>query len=541
MGVAVAVVKRACQAQFAPPVRLFLEEGTMRVISAVVVLALAAASLAAFDYDEHKYLSNIGLRAALDLAPPCAQKGEAELFLARANIEAKKSFGDLAGLGDYVRDVDVLFERQGASGLMIEKYSDLDWDHIVALKREPLRFLQAAHLNETHFQQAALLSHLDRHEAARALARDGNIHRALVMEAYGLHFLEDFHAPGHIAATRAAMVDYVAIASHGKYNSAGLKYQFQPAARMLLPIVNHLIDIAGSLAMLRHDDARSIKIDQKALMDLRDAIEACRAVEFYGDSSLREHPMQAAYIAVLAARSVLDVLEASCDDGKAHNHFVPVCWVVGTENVDAAECDMEEDGFVRSAAIPFGKWNVSTHHFYRVWYKPWDVNLISYYTESHNATEGDLVRGQVAIESLLWSGVSRAMFVRRDLGNLGNTVKLLNLSVGYGYSHTFSDLPSDDLHMKVIYAFPRVDLQVASTVGVRRYDLGRRSRVRYPLTLGLETGYGFLFAHVGITEVPFINPITGGLRHERSIRSGITIVLPTRTGIEFVGRKIAGK
>lgn len=511
----------------------------MRVSCAVLAFVFIALPMAAFDYDEHKYLSNIGLRAALDLAPPCAVKKEAELFLDAANIRDNHSFGDLAALGDYVRAADVFFERNGESGLAVEHYASLDWQRIAGLKRDLLRFLQAAHINETHFQQSALLSHLDKHEAARALASDGNIHRALVLEAYALHFLEDFHAPGHIAATRAGMVDYVAIASHGKYNNTGLEYQFRAGADALLPIVDHLLQVSETLKPLRHEDAR-FTVGPIELNELRRLIVNRGTLTFYGDSTLGEHQVQAAYIAVLAARSLLDVFEATCNDGKASNHFEPICWVLGPGPVSVTNCDpVPANGVVRAAAIPFGKWNVETHRFYRVWYKPWDVNLVSYFTESQRATEADLVRGQIIIESLLWSRASPAAFEHRDHGRLLNALASVNLSIAYGYGHTFSDVPSDDVHAKFIYALPRVDLQIAATYGVRRYDLGQRSRNRYPITIGLETGYGFLFAHLGISDEYFINPITRGLRHSRSIRSGITVVLPTKSAIDFLGRKIS--
>lgn len=510
----------------------------MRVFLVALAFILVALPLAAFDYDEHKYLSNIGLRAALDLAPPCAVKKDAELFLAPGNIEAKRSFGDLVALADYVRDVDVLFERNGESGLAVPRYDSLEWERIAGLKRDLLRFLQAAHLNETHFQQGALLSHLNHHETARALARDENIHRALVMEAYALHFLEDFHAPGHIAATRTGMVDYVAIASHGKYNNAGLMYRFSQQAKALLPIIDHLMQRADALKALRHKDAR-FTVGTEELSKLRELIVSGGADKFYGDSTLGEHQMQAAYIAVLAARSLLDVFEASCKP-EAKNSFDKHCWILGKTSVDADRCEPTE-GVVRAASIPFGGWEVEEKRFNRIWHKPWDVNLISYYTESRNNTEADLVRGQIAIESLLWSLASLGAFEQRDRGRLLNLLTSLNVSVAYGYAHTFSDVPSDDFHAKFIYAFPRVDLQFAATYGVRRYDLGRRSRERYPLTLGFEAGYGFLFVHLGVSDEYFVNPLTQGLRHSRSIRSGITIVLPTKSGLDFIGRKLSGR
>src|SRR5213078_3470483 len=98
----------------------------MRLISALAALALFAAPLRAFDYDEHKYLSNIALRTAIQMAP-CTLPDDLNRYLDRANIEARRSFGDVAALADYIRDADVLFERQGQTGLVIKQYTDLDW------------------------------------------------------------------------------------------------------------------------------------------------------------------------------------------------------------------------------------------------------------------------------------------------------------------------------------------------------------------------------------------------------------------------------
>ena len=507
----------------------------------VVLSSLIALPAAAFDYDEHKYLSNVALRAAIDLAPDCADTGDAARFIDPANIAANRSFGDVVGLADYVRGVDVILERNGESRLKIDGYSSLDWSHIEALKRDLLRFLQAAHLNESHFQQAALLSHLNQHEAARALARADNLDRALVTEAFALHFLEDFHAPGHIAATRNGMVDYVALASHNRYNTRGLPYRFRDAAKDLLPIVDALLAHPESLAPLRHHDVR-FELGREDFVELREKLVTRASMPFYGDSSLGEHQVQAAYIAVLAARSLLDLFEARCADRRGRNSFEPICWVLGPGDYPSRDCEpFPAKGVVRAAAIPYGKWEAESKNFRRIWYRPWDVNLVSYYTDSLHSTEGDLIRRQLAIESLLWSGASVNAFLQKDRGRLLNTILSTNLTVAYGYSHTFSELPSNELHVKFLYALPRVDLQVAATYGVRDYDLGRRSRRRYPLTLGLETGYGFVFVHLGISEELFINPLTGGLRARPSIRSGLTFVLPTKAGFDALGHRIGGR
>ena len=428
----------------------------------VIAAVLLADTVMAFEFDEHKYLSNIALRAAIDLAPPCALRGQSEMFLAADAIKDRRSFGDVVGLADYVRSVDVIFERDGLMDVSLRDYDDLDWNHITGLKRDLLRFLQAAHLNETHFQQASLIAHMNSHAAAVGLARVGHIHRALVIEAYGLHFLEDFHAPGHVASTRTGMVDYVALASHNKYNDAGLAYRYKPSARDLLPIVEYFSLHPAEIQQLRHSGLR-LSLRAEDFAALRDYILKQRQVTFVGDSRLSENPSQAAYLAVLAARSLLDVFEASCTD-KANasiSSFVPSCWVLGrpdAQTVSCADDPVPTDGVVRVASIPYGRYEAAQHRFHRVWFKPWDVNLLSYYTEARfGPSEGRARRGQISVESLLWSGVS-ARALEQSLGGntLSNVLTDVNLTIAYGYTHVSGQNTADGLHGRVIVAFPRV-------------------------------------------------------------------------------------
>lgn len=522
-----------------------------------ILLLLVASGASAFDYDEHKYLSNVGFRIAVATSPSATlPKDELLKFMEKDAIHERKSFGDLVGLADYVRGVEPLFEHRG----VFDSTDEIDWQHVINLKRDWLRFLQAAHINEAHFQVAALLTHRNEHEAAISASRERRLTRAIVLEGYGLHFLEDFHAPGHLATTRPALPDYVAIATHEKFNAAGLPFTLRDPEGRLAELVDYTINHFAELDLpsLAHDE---IEADGRFGVDdfkaLRTALNGGPQT-FLGDSLLlRQKPkVQAAYLAILAARSVRDVLDAYGNpgnpDGKAYaSSFVPFCWycgkIVGQQVCNGSKVPTGKT-LIKLAATPFGVYDTSRRNFVLFGFKPGDVLLLSYYGEFSNSRglEGRAGQFEISAESLLMALGSPRLL--GEVAGVSSGPKLYEptgwfaTSFLYGASYTLGDNDSKGLHLRYLLAIPRIDIQFSFSYGIRWYELGRGASVKaYPIGYGVETGFGFFLLHFGVNKEYSQVPLTRKLKSRNLFRTGVTLMLPKsvyRVPFQALGRKL---
>lgn len=493
----------------------------------------------AFDYNEHKYISNVGFRIAVAASlSSCVRQDDLLRLVSEDAIAHSYSFGDMVGLADYVHDVETLLEQQGESNTIQGYDRESDWKHIAANMNDRLRFLQAAHDNESHFQLAALMAHLNHHDTAILMARDGRIFRAMVLEAYGLHFLEDFHAPGHVATVRGVLPDYVSIAVHEKFNAVGMDFKIYGGDGEMARLA--AVAAGLNLQSLAHDVPEELLLGADDFEKLREALTSGSSQRFRGDSMLGRNKVQAAYLAVLAARSVLDVLNAACTDGGTYrstgkNSFVPVCWYFGFYPPNNLACAGKpvpgSRGALKRASTPFGEYETSRPSFLYFVFKPGDVFLLSYYNEFSLARgiEGHAGSSEMVAENLLVSLLPSRSLNGEDVPRKVQKAQQfgwLAPSLLYGVSHTVGDTNSSGFHTRLLLAVPRIDVQVSLSYGVRYYDIGRGQTITtYPLGYGLEAGFGFLLLHLGINEELSKVPKTGELRSRRLVRGGVTVVL----------------
>ncbi len=460
-------------------------------------------------------------------------------LVSTTTIEKNRSFGDLVGLVDYLHGVEEVLVRQGESDSLLKSFDEIDWQHLDEEKGDSLRFLQAAHGNESHFQLSALMAHWNHHKDAVLLARDEIIH-ALVLEAYGLHFLEDFHAPGHVATTRGVLPDYVSIAVHEKFNAAGLDFKIvddDDELRRLTEIAMNL-DVRDLRRLAQEDVPDKLPLSAADFKGLQSAL-AGGPQKFLGDSLLRRSKIQAAYLAILVARSVGEVLAAGCpatsaavSEGSARRTGFKPVWCFGFYSKDST-CGRGASGRkgpLFRAETSFGKYGDKNNNFLGFVFKPADVLLFSYYNEFSQARgiQGHAGSSELVVESLLMSFLpSKFVHVDKDapykppLQRFG----FLAPSLLYGFAHTTGDNNSYGYHARLLLAIPRIDLQASVSYGIRYYAIGGRTTRAYPLGYGLEAGFGFLLLHLGINDEFTRSPVTGNLKARRLIRGGMTFVL----------------
>lgn len=112
----------------------------------IIVLLLAPPAFA-FSGPEHIYLSNLALQIATRSAGGLTAEDAEEI--AKWTNTVDRTFGDAVALADQIKDVAPIFDTPQHQNPAT--YNDIDWDHLLRLRSEHLRSLQAKTLNENRF------------------------------------------------------------------------------------------------------------------------------------------------------------------------------------------------------------------------------------------------------------------------------------------------------------------------------------------------------------------------------------------------------
>jgi len=492
--------------------------------AAAILMIFVTRYVFAFSGDEHIYVSNLALRIALARATHLKPAVREELT--KFTVTEKHSFGDVVALADQIKDEAPIFDV--ATHQCPKTFDDVDWDHFERLGKETLRSLQAKSLNENHFQSLALATHLAAHHAAIGEARNDRWIRALLFEAYALHHIEDFLSPGHVATARAGMADFVAIGLHDKYTDRGLDFRFDGDLRLL--------QIAEDAARLPASDFMPVAKMRKSTDlvltsdDFTKLAEAMRKKSdplphFLGDSHLHEQKIQAAFVVVIAALSLEEVLFDYAGDA-----FAEYCWQWrGQKQPDCAQMLPQNRrwSMLRVAQIPGGRYEAVVPPVQ--FFVPGEVLFVTLQNavnpdEDVNNREGGLVGTRdLHIEALLFAipEVSKRQVVRTFAP-----------SVLVGYRRGVGPGPSSHAaQARLIAPIPRTNLLLSYS---RAFELGgRRGQAESGV---LEAGFGFLFVRIGAQRNREKGPpLEGGHRRESSIPSGCRGSSPS--GQSSTGRK----
>ena len=200
---------------------------------APLLAVLLSATADAFEYSEHRDVSNEGFARARTYieqkyaacSAACCVK-EFRSFDGESPFSSKSvTFGDLVALVDYVTDPNDFLYRRGFDPVDPRVgLNFLNEDLVRTLKTKTFQALHAAHNDRNHFQDRALSSFWTWHRVARQVASargGGDLRLALVYSAFAIHFLEDFFAPGHIRAPRSSLHDAAAMNIHDRFNRRG--------------------------------------------------------------------------------------------------------------------------------------------------------------------------------------------------------------------------------------------------------------------------------------------------------------------------------
>ncbi len=295
----------------------------------VITIWLAWASpVLAFRTAEHRELGDVGYLLALRHL----EQSSPEWGLVTAEVEALRppsgpdggapSYGDLVAVADFIKDPSQLLAVSATPEAGAAAFPRVNLKGLTRLAKSFGQVAAALHDNEHHFGSLALHTFWFWHRTAlETAAREGDLLTALALNAYADHHLHDLHAPGHLLTRKIGMPDAAAKALHDAYNAGGHTYEIDRAAFEK--------DMAPLLLEMRSegvfDQFRTPRPPDDAVERLLRFDGPRQAVEFFGDGSLQAHPEERIILALLTARSILDVLESFAAH-EAKNSFAAREW-----------------------------------------------------------------------------------------------------------------------------------------------------------------------------------------------------------------------
>lgn len=291
---------------------------------ALAALLASSGPALAFRRSEHKELGDVGFVLALkDLRTRNANvrlpESDLEKLVPHADGGGKfQSYGDIVLLTDYVKDPAEFLAVSGRAGAGAATLPDVNFEGLARVKRSFGRYAAAVHDDDHHFSSMALYTFWFWHKTAvETAARDHGLLAALALNAFADHHLHDVHAPGHFLTRKAGLHDAAANALHDAYNAGGHDFEIDRAA--------FDADLAGLLGEMRTPDVTEwFRVPRPAPADFDDLLAAA-TLRFFGDGSLIAHEDERIFLALLTARSVLDVIESYVAK-EVHNSFAVREW-----------------------------------------------------------------------------------------------------------------------------------------------------------------------------------------------------------------------
>lgn len=307
-----------------------------RAFAALTVLVTLCSTPAfAFESVEHQWLANAGVclayRAIAAKAPHSAEDLLAALrgFLKYPST----SYGRVVQVPDYVRSTTNLLTFESAE---LER---INWAFINKQSGGVLPLLIETNQNGHHFRLSALQTYNSLHRQAVAMATTDNpstLWDALAINAYADHFLQDSMAPGHMTVDVGDRSSADALRLHDCNNSSGRFFRIRPEMGAELRAVLTSANVEDPQVWSEcfpdsrleepHSPASTVAETTCALGDytrcptrMDDSAIEPGGLLLFGDhhvvvptdgSMLIKQPAEALLIALVTARSVLDVTDA---------------------------------------------------------------------------------------------------------------------------------------------------------------------------------------------------------------------------------------
>ena len=511
--------------------RLAGRAGAHALWTVLALIAVGPNAADAFEYTEHKDVSNEGFRRAREyveanyakLAAACCL-AELRAFAGESPFSAKNyTFGDLVALVDYVSDPnDFLYRRgfdplNGSVGLNF-----LNEPFLRRLSKDTFRALHSAHNDRNHFQDGALSTFWTWHRVAMLTASPeggGDLKLALVYSAFSLHFLEDFFAPGHVRTPRASLHDAAAMNIHDRFNGRGQCFKVQQ---------DRLSEIAPPF------------LDRRTY----DELQATGFLFLMGDGRLARptarNRSQATFLAALVGRAIADVIESYLaglsPSVHATNHFND--WKWGPYEISdvslGTTCSGEQPstalfdwlGIARTlspeACIHFGCYD-------RV------VNLLPLGITTMIAVEAgpqaflggestNQAQGELSVGPILLLSPSKEW--REGKGTVGLLQGVPQVFGGVEWNHVFArGYSADGVRVRTYLPLTAVDLQLTASGTYRWYRGANLSGGRWSWDGGIQFGFGLVFTGLSVGRQHALDDADGRLKPAWVLTGNLTLLV----------------
>lgn len=396
----------------------------------------------------------------------------------------------------------------------------VDFERVEALLGSLWRYLSATHDNGGHFQESALRNHTFWHASALADAQAGQVGLALLAEAYALHFLEDFLAPGHVQVHRETTSDLAALGEHDRLNREGMNFRISKDMSPRL-----VAAVAAARKVIFSPSEREF-VPEGTWDSALAYLEANDSIFLLGDGSLRRRPLEFAFIAAAASISVQEVLEAVPGCTPHTLAFQSYEWLSdfsGCFGADVQLSALQEP----KAANGVGSWQLPpvgqpcpVHR--HLW--AWPVVVVTPTVEAFWRGDSEQVRGNVDLE-VLATTIVLPEFVQEPGSRVPRPSPIGSPSVFYGLSFSLDETTTAiGPTIRFSYPVPRTDLEISLVLGSRYFSRPTRE---WNFLSGVRADWGM--GLVGLTLGLFYDArdVPSRLEHDWVVRSGVTIGIPT--------------
>lgn len=515
-------------------------------IFCVVLAFVVPRQVCAFENYEHRHLGDLALRIAVDYAQVRKEKDpiaywqksfdercEALEFAVRQFYRDAQghtcpsvapdapSYGDLVSLVDNFPYPHKLFDaaHETLSDGIPDSFEELN-QYMLAegSDRFTVNLAKASSNNELHFQVAAINAMVTLHREAIALARNDKPFAALASNALADHFLHDFFSPGHITVNRDNSHDAIALGMHDTVNRIGANFLIysEKWERDLLPIFDF---IASHHVVERGAYSFDIKgkgpTVQETLVFLDEFRHDHSAIYLYGDDRLSQNPRQQLFMLLVAVRGLLDLLEPCDGDLCNTNSLNEYLWY---------EFDDTKREKMPKAGIPYGEYEIDA----ALLSEASNIFILSLGGEAPLSEFGSS-RLFIAAELVPLSIIGASDFLRKHTTNRPTmdcpVFSACNIAPALGVTYLRDEkFNAFGPSLRLIKAFPKVDIQVSGYYQYLTYDLPQDKR-KSTYGLRLDTGFSLYTAFIGLGKGYFVQD-SGQLKSDLVVTFGMALGLP---------------
>jgi len=472
--------------------------------------------------------------------------------------DAKASLKKLKNrLGDGAAQPDAIAALDKLASSLVDSTKEID-RLVQEARNERLRLLESVGallglppgiaIGTVEQRLADRLKAILRQDKEAGTSPNRSLYYALLKNALAAHYLEDFFAPGHIAAMREGQPDYAANTIHDRYNSRGACFSLKNTE-----------PFKGLRATLEKDDELSRSVARflgLTIEELRNATDdllddsatagnnRCRgAADIFlrGDGDLL-HPsatgvtneecstrdcsvesrLERVLVTFAVAQSVVDTfrayasgyanaLECASDAGS----LLPYRW----ERMELVEPKLLRRQLVK---MPIASLQIGGYRR-----EPETVNpkygfmgLLEVEAETFLEGSQEGGRGRVGFEWLPAQGPAGL-----EVENF-YVPKLYTIALGVGGGYRWDErLPGPDATARLYLVWPKIDMHVSAGARVGWYESEGQHTVRVSPELRFGKSFGFLGAFLGLSE-DYREEVGGSLKHSLAIQSGVQLALP---------------